>query len=154
IPPADSTATAAKDSVSASSNSIVVSTTSKPKDTFVPQNKNQEKLASYSEKFGDVKADSLEFRVQIGAFKNADHIVYPNLDGYGKIQKLPTQDGLIRVTIGGSFKTLKKAFELNKKIISAGQSDAFVIALFNGKRLTLEELESKGIYKRDREKEK
>lgn len=148
-----SVATVAKDSVAAGSNSITVVTKGeeKPKatkDNFVPQNKNQEKLVNYSEKYGDVKADSLEFRVQIGAFKNADNIVYPNLDGYGRIQKLPTQDGLVRVTIGGSFKTLKKAFEFNKKIIAAGQSDAFVIALFNGQRLTLEELESKGIYKR------
>lgn len=147
---------APKDSLSAASNSITVVTKGNdkpkaPKDNFVPQNKNQEKLVTYSEKYGDVKADSLEFRVQIGAFKNADNIVYPNLDGYGKIQKLPTQDGLTRITIGGSFKTLKKAFEFNKKIIGAGQSDAFVIALFNGKRLTLEELESKGIYKRSAE---
>jgi Tol biopolymer transport system component len=148
----DSTAKAAKDTVSASSNTIaVVAKAEKPKekekDTFVPQNKNQQKLMDYSQKYGEVKADSLEFRVQIGAFKNADNIVYPNLEDLGKIQKLPTQDGLTRITIGGSFKTLKKAFEFNKKVIAAGQSDAFVIALFNGKRLTLEELESKGIYR-------
>lgn len=148
----DSTAKAVKDSVSAASGTIAVVTKTekqkeKEKETFVPQNKNQEKLMNYSQKYGEVKADSLEFRVQIGAFKNADNIVYPNLEGLGKIQKLPTQDGLTRVTIGGSFKTLKKAFEFNKKVIAAGQSDAFVIALFNGKRLTLEELESKGIYR-------
>ena len=101
----------------------------------------------YVDKYGDIKADSLEFRVQIGAFKNADNIVYPNLDGMGKIQKAPTDEGLTRVTIGGTFKTLRKAFEFNKKIINAGQSDAFVTMIYKGKRVSLEDLESAGIFK-------
>lgn len=118
------------------------------KDTFVPQNAHQEKTMWYVDKYGDIKADSLEFRIQIGAFKNADNIVYPNLDGLGKIQKTKTDEGLTRITIGGTFKTLRKAFEFSKKIISAGQSDAFVTMIYKGKRVTLEDLEKEGVFKR------
>ncbi len=158
----DAATAGVKDSVSASSNSIAVivpkntgtggdeevsPSKNKTKDNFVPQTKYQEKLMRYVDKYGDIKADSLEFKVQIGAFKNPDNIIYPNLKGYGKLQKLPTEEGLTRIVIGGYFKTLRKAFELNKKIISAGQSDAFVMLTYKGKRVTLEELESLGIFK-------
>lgn len=152
---ADSTASAVKDTLAANTTNTAVATTATvnntktkdAKDVFVPQNKNQEKTMWYVDKYGDIKADSLEFRVQIGAFKNADNIVYPNLDGMGKIQKSPTDEGLTRVTIGGTFKTLRKAFEFNKKIINAGQSDAFVTMIYKGKRVSLEDLESAGIFK-------
>ncbi len=118
-----------------------------PKDDFVPQTKYQAKTMSYVDKYGDIKADDLEFKIQIGAFKNADNITYPNLEDFGKIQKLVTEDGLTRIYIGGSFKTLRKAFEFNKKIIAAGQSDAFVAMNYKGKRSSLEELESLGVFK-------
>ena len=117
------------------------------KDVFVPQTKYQAKTMTYVDKYGDVKADDLEFRVQIGAFKNADKIVYPNLEGFGKIQKLAEEEGLTKVMIGSSFKTLRKAFEFNKKIIAAGQSDAFVTMTYKGKRSSLEELEQMGVFK-------
>lgn len=123
---------------------------SKPKeskDGFVPQNKHQEKTMWYVDKYGDIKADELEFRVQVGAFKNADNIVYPNLDGLGKIQKTTTDEGLTRVSIGGTFKTLRKAFDFNKKVIAAGQSDAFVTMIYKGKRVSLEDLEKEGVFK-------
>ena len=151
----DSTASALKDTLVANTTNMAGAATATvnntktkdAKDGFVPQNKHQEKTMWYVDKYGDIKADSLEFRVQIGAFKNADNIVYPNLDGMGKIQKAPTDEGLTRVTIGGTFKTLRKAFEFNKKIINAGQSDAFVTMIYKGKRVSLEDLESAGIFK-------
>lgn len=117
------------------------------KDGFVPQNRVQEKTLWYVEKYGDIKADDLVFRVQIGAFKNADNIVYPNLAGVGKIQKITSPDGLTHVTIGGDFKTLRKAFEFNKKVIAAGQSDAFVSMVYKGERVVLEDLEKQGVFK-------
>lgn len=131
------------------SSSVAAATTGKPKDKdgFVPQNRHQEKTMWFVDKYGDIKADELVFKVQIGAFKNADNIVYPNLDGLGKIQKIPTDDGLIRVTVGGDFKSLRKAFDFNKKVIAAGQSDAFVTMIYKGKRVSLEELEQQGVFK-------
>jgi tetratricopeptide (TPR) repeat protein/cell division septation protein DedD len=118
-----------------------------PKEEFVPQTKFQAKTMNYVDKYGDIKADDLDFKVQIGAFKNADNITYPNLEEFGKLQKLVTEEGLTKIFIGGSFKTLRKAFEFNKKIIAAGQSDAFVAMTYKGKRSSLEELESLGIFK-------
>ncbi|MES2680624.1 MAG: hypothetical protein V4635_12090 [Bacteroidota bacterium] len=118
-----------------------------PKDDFVPQNKVQAKTMTYVDKYGDIKADDLDFKVQIGAFKNADNITYPNLEEFGKVQKVTTEEGLTKIFIGGSFKTLRKAFEFNKKVIAAGQSDAFVAMTYKGKRSSLEELESLGVFK-------
>jgi hypothetical protein len=113
---------------------------------FVPKNKIQELTLMYVSKYGDVKADELDFFVQIGAFKNAANIVYPNLSGFGKIEKIVGDDGLTRIHIGGDFKTLKKAFNYCKKIIDAGQSDAFVTVIYKEKRTTFEELEKMGVF--------
>lgn len=145
-----SVASVTTDIIIAADNSIEVkdvAVKNSEKDDFVPQTRYQAKTMAYVEKYGDIKADDLEFKIQIGAFKNADYIVYPNLNGFGKIQKLAPEDGLTRVVIGGNFKTLKKAFEFNKKIIAAGQSDAFVMITYKGKRTSLDELEQLGIFK-------
>ena len=50
--------------------------------------------------------------------------------------------------IGGIFKTIGEAYEHNKKVIKAGQPDAFVTAIYKGKRIYLEELEKIGIFKK------
>ena len=113
---------------------------------FVPKNKIQELTLMYVNKYGEVKADELDFYVQIGAFKNANNIVYPNLSGFGKIEKIVGEDGLTRMRIGGDFKTLRKAFNYCKKIIDAGQTDAFVTVIYKEKRTTFEELEKMGVF--------
>lgn len=137
-----------RDTLVAGTNSVaVIPGNLVDKDGFVPRNRNQEKTLWYVEKYGDIKADELVFKVQIGAFKNADNIVYPNLAGVGRIQKTTSPDGLTHVTIGGDFKTLRKAFDFNKKVIAAGQSDAFVSMVYKGERVSLEELEKQGIFK-------
>lgn len=150
--PTETVAAMVKDSLVAGTPSATVATnnTSKDKDGFVPQNSHQQKTMWYVDKYGDIRADELVFKVQIGAFKNADNIVYPNLDGLGRIQKTPTDDGLIRVTIGGDFKTLRRAFDFNKKVIAAGQSDAFVTMIYKGKRVTLEDLERDGVFNKNK----
>ena len=57
------------------------------------------------------------------------------------------EDGITRITIGGVFNTIRKAFEHNKKVVIAGQTDAFVTVLYKGKRIYLEDLEKMGIFK-------
>ena len=42
--------------------------------------------------------------------------------------------------------TQKTSFEHNKKVVYKGQKDAFVTALYNGKRVYLEDLEKMGIF--------
>ena len=116
------------------------------KDGFVPRNAAQEKNRVYSELYGDISADGLEFKVQIAAYKYPKNYVYVHLKGLGTVENLILNDGITRITIGGAFNTLGKAYERCKKVIVAGQNDAFVTVIYKGKRIYLEELEAMGIY--------
>ena len=116
-------------------------------DGFVPQSKLQAKTLRYMQKYGDLQQAGLEFKVQITALKTDKNIYLPNLAKYGKIEKLKLGDGFTRLMIGGSFKTMRKAFNLNKKIVKAGYKDAFVVAFYNGKRVQYEELEKEGVFR-------
>lgn len=115
-------------------------------DKFVPRNAIQQKIEEYSAKYGDVSAEGLIFRVQIAAYKYPKNYVYKHLAGLGDIENLLLDDGITRITIGGNFNTLMSAFEHNKKVVIAGQSDAFVTAIYKGKRVYLEQLEAMGIF--------
>jgi hypothetical protein len=55
-------------------------------------------------------------------------------------------DAITRITIGGEFTTLTTAFEHNIKVVKKGQKDAFVTAIYKGKRVYLEDLEKMGIF--------
>ena len=111
-----------------------------------PNSSLQEKIKYYSELYGDISAEGLEFRVQIAAYKFPKNYVYSHLKGLGDVENLLLDDGITRITIGGNFNTLGKAFEHNVKVINAGQKDAFVTVLYKGKRIYLEDLEKMGIF--------
>lgn len=113
---------------------------------FVPRTNVQKKTMFYAEKYGKISADGLVFKVQIAVFKYRSSYTFPKLQKLGKIETETTEEGGTRMLIGGSFKTLNEAFEFNKKIVLAGQSDAFVSIYFQGKRIYIENLERKGIY--------
>ena len=100
----------------------------------------------YSTKYGSISAEGLLFRVQIAAYKFPKNLIYNNLNGLGKVEKFLLDDGITRVTVGGEFKTLKQAYEHNKKVVLKGQKEAFVTVLYNGKRIYLEDLEKMGIF--------
>lgn len=117
-------------------------------ENFVPLTPAQEKIRLYTEKYPDVSADSLDFRIQIAAFKNPKVYSFPHLKDCGKLENLLLEDGITRLTIGGSFKTLRAAYEHNKKVVIAGQNDAFVTVIYKRRRLALEELETMGIFKK------
>jgi hypothetical protein len=116
------------------------------KDNFVPNNQLQQKIKDYSEKYGDITAEGLLFKVQIAAYKIPKNYTYAHLKGLGAVENLLLDDGITRITIGGEFKTLKEAYEHNKKVVLKGQTDAFVTVLYNGKRIYLEDLEKMGIF--------
>jgi hypothetical protein len=103
-------------------------------------------LNEFVEKFGDASAPDLQFRVQISAFKYRNRYEFPHLANLGVIENTLTEGGITRITIGGQFDTYKKALEHTKKVISAGQKDAFVTAFFKGKRVYVENLEKMGIF--------
>ncbi|MBA3679649.1 MAG: PD40 domain-containing protein [Bacteroidetes bacterium] len=107
----------------------------------------QKKISKYSTTYGKISAEGLEFKVQVAAYKTPKNFKYPHLKKLGKIEKLMLPDGLTRITINGKFKTLEAAWEHNKKVIKAGQEDAFVTALYKGERVQLQDLEKMGIFK-------
>jgi hypothetical protein len=94
---------------------------------------------------GNLSKEGLEFKVQIAAYNMPKNYKYDYLKGLGNVEKLLLDDGITRFTIGGAFKTLNEAINHKKKVQSAGQKDAFVTAIYNGKRVYLEDLEKIGL---------
>jgi hypothetical protein len=143
-----------KDTAAIASASLIVippividtKTTTVANNKFVPKTKLQQKAKKYAEKYGDISAEGLEFRVQIAAYKFPKNYIYAHLKKCGKVENLLLDDGITRITIGGKFNTIRSAFEHNIKVVNAGQADAFVTALYQGKRIYLEELEKMGIF--------
>lgn len=128
--------------ISGSSNSAITTL-----ENFVPKTPAQEKVKIFTEKYPDISADSLDFRVQIAACKNPKNYEFPHLIKCGPIENLLLIDGITRITAGGKFKTLRKAYEHNKKVVIAGQNDAFVAVIYKGKRISLDDLVTMGIFK-------
>lgn len=115
------------------------------KDNFVATKNIHEKTIKYAEQYGDVTAEGLIFKVQIAAYKYPKNYVYEHLKGLGNVDNF-LLDGITRITIGGNFPNLGSAWEHCKKVITAGQADAFVTVLYKGKRVYLEDLEKMGIF--------
>lgn len=112
----------------------------------IARNPAQIKNKIYADKYNDISADGIEFRVQIAAYKYPKNYVYKHLDGMGEVQNLLLNDGITRITIGGKFNTIGEAFIHCEKVIGAGQTDAFVTVIYKGDRIFLEDLEKMGIY--------
>ena len=94
---------------------------------------------------GNFSKEGLEFKVQIAAYNLPKNYKYDHLKGLGSVEKLVLQDGITRFTIGGAFKTLNEAIAHKNKVRDAGQNDAFVTAIYQGKRVYLEDLEKIGL---------
>lgn len=94
---------------------------------------------------GNSTKEGLVFKVQIAAYNLPKNYSYKHLKGLGEVEKLLLDDGITRFTIGGNFKTLNEAKTHCKKVIAAGQSDAFVTAIYQNKRVYLEDLEKLGL---------
>ena len=116
-------------------------------ENFVPKTLAQEKVRLFTEKYPDISADSLDFRVQVAACKNPKNYEFPHLVKLGLIENILLLDGITRITVGGKFKTLRKVYEHNKKVVIAGQNDAFVTVTYKGKRIALDDLVTLGIFK-------
>ena len=94
---------------------------------------------------GNSTKEGLEFKVQIAAYNLPANYKYDYLNGLGKVEKLLLDDGITRFTIGGAFNTLNEAIAHKDKVRAAGQKDAFVTAIYQGKRVYLEDLEKLGL---------
>lgn len=130
---------------------VVVTKPIEPKvieSSFIPNNPVQLQTQEYALKYGEISSDGLIFKVQIAAYRYPKNYKYAHLKGLGNVENLLLDDGITRITIGGDFKTLGEAFEHNKKVVKAGQTDAFVTAIYKGKRVYLEKLEELGLFKK------
>ena len=96
-------------------------------------------MEEWLKNYGDVAMEGLEFRVQVGAYNLPKNFNYSNLLRLGKVEKLLLEDGITRFTIG-RFETLKSADVLKNKVIVAGVSDAFVTAIYKGRRVYLQDI--------------
>ena len=94
---------------------------------------------------GNGTKEGLVFKVQIAAYNLPKNYSYEHLKGLGDVEKLLLNDGITRFTIGGSFKTFNEALAHKIKVKAAGQTDAFVTAIYHGERVYLEHLAKMGL---------
>ncbi len=80
--------------------------------------------------------DGLVFRVQIGAFKN--QLANDAFQGLSPLNGETVGNGYIRYT-AGNFVKFENASAVKNDLRNLGYNDAFVVAYFNGKRVTLAE---------------
>jgi hypothetical protein len=88
---------------------------------------------------GTTCAEGLIFKVQIAAYKHPENYKYTHLKEFGEPEIINYPDGITRFT-QLQFSTLKEAEAARQRIIAKGQTDAWITAVVNGKRYTLEEL--------------
>lgn len=84
--------------------------------------------------------EGLVFKVQIGAFRNP--IPQDHFKGFAPIMVEDAGNGIKRYT-AGFFKTINMAVEAKNSIKSIGYEDAFVVAFYNGKRISINEARAK-----------
>jgi len=103
--------------------------------------------AQVVDRFGKYKAKGMSFTVQVGAYLEAHNFNYAHLVSLGKVETRNYNDGLSRFTMG-TFNTLAEAEEMRKKIVALGgeTSDAFVLAIYDGNRILLQDLVGKNFY--------
>jgi hypothetical protein len=102
--------------------------------------------ADFKNKYGDAIIEGLSYQIQVGAFKFKENFNYTYILGYGKIQKNKYEDGIVRFTIGNyaKFNDAHKHLEL---IHEEAIKDAFMIAIYKGKKYYLSELVKMDILK-------
>lgn len=87
------------------------------------------------EKFGNIEIKGLVYKIQIGAYKMPYNFKYSH----------PLEFNVTRFTIG-NYSKLKDAEALKAKILAKGglTDDSFITAIYNGKRVFLEDLVKAG----------
>jgi hypothetical protein len=100
---------------------------------------NRLSLPDFAAKYGDKKTDGLSFKVQIGAYKFIDNFNYAAVSGLPVIIRETFDDFVTRFTMG-NYSTYNEAASLQDQVRARGIKDAFVFAVFKGKRLYLNEV--------------
>jgi tetratricopeptide (TPR) repeat protein len=96
---------------------------------------------------GDICLDDLTFRVQIGAYRFPKNYKYRNLKDLLPPPAVVTAgaDGITRFTLR-EFKSLKLAEVFRQRCIQKGTKDAWITAVYKGKRMLLQELIANNFY--------
>jgi len=98
-------------------------------------------------KYGDLTADSVTFKVQVGAYQFIENFNFNKLLQLPAVRRQMYADGITRFTLG-EFHTLKKADDMCKHAKKIAIKDAFVIAFYKNKRLPLDELIKGNFFKK------
>jgi hypothetical protein len=93
----------------------------------------------FMKKYGDLIADSISFKVQVGAYRLIDNFDFTKLLQLPPVRRQVYDDGITRFTLG-EYKTLKQADVMCKQAKKVAIKDAFVIAFYKNKRLPFEDL--------------
>jgi tetratricopeptide (TPR) repeat protein len=88
--------------------------------------------------WGDETMEDLVYKVQIAAFKIPKNFKSDHFKDLGKIERLRL-DGITRFMIG-EFKTLNEAYKFRNQVREKGINDAFIVAIYKGRRVYLEDL--------------
>lgn len=107
---------------------------------------NNDEYTSVMDKFGDVRVEGLTFTVQVAAYRNAANFDFSHLRALGTVEKQQLDDGVTRFTIG-SFNTLREADGMRKKVNDKGNTDAFITAIYKGKRILLKDLAAANFFR-------
>ena len=98
---------------------------------------------NYSKLFeiaGNYCSTGLTFVVQIGAYKKPNNFKHQKFDALGKVEEKLYPDSITRFTINNNINNLNDSEKIRKKAVEKGCKDAWIVALYEGKRYTLEEL--------------
>ncbi len=107
---------------------------------------NRISLSEFSEKYGNKRLEGLCFKVQIGAYKFIDNFNYNAVSGLPVIIRETFNDYVTRFTMG-NFSTYNEAAKLQELVKQRDLKDAFVFAVYKGKRLYLNELIENNYFK-------
>ncbi|HLP12389.1 MAG TPA: hypothetical protein VK177_10695 [Flavobacteriales bacterium] len=89
--------------------------------------------------FVEYSNPKLTFRVQVGAYRFPQNFKVEKFERDEKSKKEMLTDGITRFTIK-EFNTLKEAYAYRDEMVKLGVSDAFVTAIYKGKRFLLSDL--------------
>jgi hypothetical protein len=101
--------------------------------------------AKFLQVTGNYCSPGLIYKVQIGAYRHPENFKYPQLNEFGAAEIINYPDGITRFTLR-EFKTIQEAEVFRQECIRRGITDAWITAVYNGQRKTLEELIDANFY--------
>ncbi|HTL83153.1 MAG TPA: hypothetical protein VL651_15675 [Bacteroidia bacterium] len=94
---------------------------------------------------GNTCHPGLEYTVQIGAYRYPENFKYDQLNDFGPAVIKEYPDSVTRFTMK-KFTTIKEAEKFRQQCIARGITDAWITAIYDGQRKTLEELIDSDFY--------